>query len=126
VPGLAAKPIIDIVLAVADPADEPAYVPALEGEGFVLRVREPHWYEHRLLKKPNANVHVFTPVCPEIERMLAFRNLLRRDDTERELYLHAKRDLAARTWKYVQNYADAKTAVVEEITARALAAERGS
>jgi len=32
VPGLIAKPIIDILLVVADSADEPSYVPALEGQ----------------------------------------------------------------------------------------------
>ncbi len=41
VPGLAAKPRIDIVLTVADSADEAAYVPALETAGCVLRIREP-------------------------------------------------------------------------------------
>jgi GrpB-like predicted nucleotidyltransferase (UPF0157 family) len=41
VPGLAAKPIIDMLLAVADSADEPAYVPAMEAAGYMLRIREP-------------------------------------------------------------------------------------
>ena len=35
------------------------------------------------------------------------------------LYESAKRDLATKDWKYVQNYADAKSAVVGEINARA-------
>jgi GrpB-like predicted nucleotidyltransferase (UPF0157 family) len=122
VPGLAAKPIIDIVLAVADSADEPAYVPDLEAAGYVLRIREPDWYEHRVFKGPdtNVNMHVFTAGCPEIDRMLAFRDRLRSDDAERELYERTKRELAARQWRYVQNYADAKTEVVQAITARAL------
>lgn len=50
VPGLAAKPIIDVDLTVADPNDEPAYVPALQSAGFELRVREPWWYGHRVLR----------------------------------------------------------------------------
>jgi GrpB-like predicted nucleotidyltransferase (UPF0157 family) len=122
--GLAAKPIIDIVLVVADPADEAAYVPALESAGYVLRVREPDWHEHRLLKGPdaNANVHVFSPGCVEIERMLLFRDWLRRDPADRELYERTKRDLAQQEWKYVQHYADAKSDVVEGIIARARAA----
>src|SRR4051794_15353366 len=61
VPGLAAKPIIDVLLAVADSSDEPAYVPALEASGYVLRIREPEWFEHRMLIRgdPDAQVHVF-------------------------------------------------------------------
>jgi len=123
VPGLAAKPLIDIVLVVADSAHEEAYVPSLEAAGYVLRIREPDWNEHRLLKGPdtNVNVHTFSDRCPEIERMLAFRNWLRTHDDDRDLYLSAKRELAMQEWKFVQNYADAKSAVVEEIVARATA-----
>jgi len=120
VPGLIAKPIIDIVLAVADSTDEEAYVPALEDAGYVLRIREPDWFEHRLLKDqdPSVNLHVFSAGCPEIDRMLRFRDRLRTNDADRELYARAKRELAEQNWEYVQNYADAKTSVVEEILER--------
>ena len=127
VPGLAAKPIIDILLAVADSADEAAYVPALEAVGYVLRIREPEFHEHRMFKgaNPNVNLHCYSDGCPEIDRMIEFRNWLRAHDGDRLLYERTKRELAARTWKYVQDYADAKTAVVEEILARSFrAAER--
>jgi GrpB-like predicted nucleotidyltransferase (UPF0157 family) len=122
VPGLAAKPVIDIDLVVADSSDEDAYVPPLEAAGYVLRIREPDWYEHRLFKGPdtNVNIHTFSTGCEEVERMVAFRDWLRTHDDDRELYLSAKRELAAREWKYVQNYADAKSEVVEEIVAQAL------
>ena len=85
VPGLAAKPIIDIVLVVANSADEPAYIPDLEAAGYVLRVREPNWYQHRLFKGPDTdiNLHVFSSGCPEIERVLVFRNWLRRNAADR-------------------------------------------
>ena len=123
IPGLAAKPIIDIILVVPDSADEPAYVSALEAAGYVLRVREPAWFEHRVLKgtDPKVNLHVFSPGCPEVERMLLFRDHLRRDQRDRDLYERTKRELAQRDWKYVQHYADTKTDVVTEITNRALA-----
>ena len=128
VPGLPAKPIIDILLAVPDSSDEAAYVPPLEAAGYVLRIREPEWFEHRLFKGPNTstNVHVFTEGSPEIARMLAFRDWLRSQDADRLLYERTKRELAARDWKYVQHYADAKTDVVEAIIARALAAAADS
>jgi GrpB-like predicted nucleotidyltransferase (UPF0157 family) len=121
VPGLAAKPIIDIVLVVADSADEAAYVPALEAAGYVLRIREPDWFEHRLLKGPdaNANVHVFSADCQETERMLMFRDWVRENAADRELYERTKRELAQQEWTYVQHYADAKSEVVEAIIARA-------
>jgi GrpB-like predicted nucleotidyltransferase (UPF0157 family) len=123
VPGLPAKPIIDIVLAVPDSTDEAAYVPPMEAAGYVLRIREPEWFEHRLFKgvDPASNIHVFTIGTAEIDRMLAFRDWLRSHDDDRLLYERTKRDLAARDWKYVQHYADAKTDVVAAIMARALA-----
>lgn len=122
VPGLAAKPLIDIVLVVADTTDEEAYVPPLEGAGYVLRIREPDWFEHRLFKGPdtNVNVHTFSDGCEEVERMVGFRDWLRTHDDDRDRYFTAKRELAQREWKYVQNYADAKSAVVQEILARAV------
>jgi len=124
VPGLAAKPLIDILLVVADSADEPSYVAALEAAGYVLRIREPDWYQHRLFKGPDidVNLHVLSAGCPEIARMLCFRDWLRRDEADRRLYQGVKRDLASRDWRHVQDYADAKGRVVEEILARALAA----
>ena len=75
----------------------------------------------RMFKGPDTdiNLHVYTSGCPEIDRVLLFRNWLRSNASDRLLYERTKRDLASRDWKYMQNYADAKTAVVEEILARA-------
>jgi GrpB-like predicted nucleotidyltransferase (UPF0157 family)/predicted enzyme related to lactoylglutathione lyase len=118
-----AKPVIDLVLGVPDSADETAYVAALESLGYTVRAREPEWHEHRLLRhdEPSTNLHVFTAGSPEIDRMLAFRDQLRRDPADRALYLATKRDLAAREWAVVQDYADAKREVVESILERAFA-----
>jgi GrpB-like predicted nucleotidyltransferase (UPF0157 family) len=123
VPGLAAKPIIDVVLVVADSADEEAYVPDLVAARYVLRLRERGWYEHRLLNglDPAVNLHVFSLGAEEVERMLAFRDLLRRDPGALLHYERTKRRLAAQTWRHTQDYADAKSAVVEELVARARA-----
>ena len=127
VPGLAAKPIIDVMLIVPDSSDEPAYVPDLEAAGYVLVIREPDWYQHRCFKGPdtNVNLHVYSPGCPEIERYLLFRDRLRTHPGDREHYQLAKRELAGRDWTYVQEYADAKSEVVESIIARARAAATG-
>jgi GrpB-like predicted nucleotidyltransferase (UPF0157 family) len=121
VPGLPAKPIVDIVLEVPDSSDESSYVPDLEGAGYSVVIREPEWYEHRVFKGPdtNVNLHTFTAGCEEVDTMLLFRDHLRANAADRELYACTKRELAAYDWKYVQQYADAKTAVVQEIMERA-------
>ena len=121
VPGLAAKPIIDINLVVENSADEDAYAPHLEAAGYVLRVREPDWFEHRMFRgdDPRVNLHVYSVGCEEVDAMRAFRDHLRTNAADREPYERTKRELAAQEWKYVQNYADAKTAVVQEILSRA-------
>ena len=120
-PGLAAKPVVDILLVVADSADEQAYVPALETANYRLKIREPEWYEHRMFKGPDTdvNLHVFSSGCPEVDRMLMFRDWLRGHATDRDLYERTKLDLAHGEWKEVQEYADAKTAIVKEIVGRA-------
>ena len=122
VPDLVAKPIIDLVLVVADSANEASYVPALEAEGYVLRIREPEWFEHRLLKGPDTeiNLHVFSDGAVEVARMITFRDHLRGDIADRRRYAKVKQELAQQHWKYVQNYADAKSAIVAEIMERAL------
>ncbi|MFC8074079.1 GNAT family N-acetyltransferase [Streptomyces sp. NPDC057307] len=126
VPGLPAKPVVDMLLIVADPGDEASYVPALESVGYTVAVREPDWYEHRVLRKQDldpsassANLHVLPAGCPEVDRMLRFRDRLRTHPGDRELYAETKRGLARQEWKYLQNYADAKTEVVERILERA-------
>ena len=121
VPALAAKPVIDILLVVADSADEDAYAGALSADGYILRIREPEWHQHRMFNGPDTavNLHVFSSGCPEIDRMLIFRDRLRSHPADRELYQRTKLALARQEWKTVQDYADAKTAVVEEIMCRA-------
>jgi GrpB-like predicted nucleotidyltransferase (UPF0157 family) len=92
VPGLAAKPVIDMDLTISDPAHEAAYVPSLESAGFVLVIREPRWHEHRCLRlsDPRANLHVFGPDCPEVVRHRMFRDWLVAHPDDCELYQRAK------------------------------------
>jgi GrpB-like predicted nucleotidyltransferase (UPF0157 family) len=121
VPGLGAKPKIDITLVVPDSTDEDAYLSALEAAGYRFLMREPDWFEHRLLVRdePLVNLHVFTVGCPEIDQMTGFRDWLRTHRDECDLYERVKRELAARDWEIVQDYADAKTDIVTEIKRRA-------
>lgn len=127
VPGLSAKPIVDMVLEVADSSDEAAWVPDLERAGFRVRTREPDWFEHRVMwvvdepgeRMVDVNLHVFSAGCPETVRMLGFRDHLRSNADDRELYEATKHRLAGQRWTFVQDYADAKSEVVTEILARA-------
>ena len=79
VPGLAAKPIVDMLVVVPDSADEDAYLPAMERAGYALRVREPGFEEHRMFRTPerDVHVHVLSAGSREIERYLRFRDALR-------------------------------------------------
>jgi GrpB-like predicted nucleotidyltransferase (UPF0157 family) len=121
VPGLAAKPIIDIDLAVPNSADESTYVPQLEAAGYLLIIREPDWHEHRLFKGPdtNINLHVFSPGSPETHRHKVFRDWLRTHDDDRNLYARTKLDLASREWSDIRGYTDAKDDVIDAIYLRA-------
>ncbi len=96
----------------------------LEAAGYRLVIRKPEWHQHRVFKGPdtNINLHVFTTGSPEVVRVLLFRDWLRSHDDDRLRYQAAKRELAVRSWAYVQNYADVKSEVVESIIARARAA----
>jgi len=119
VPGLAAKPIIDVLVVVPDAADESAYLPPLEAAGYVLRVREPDWNQHRMFRthEKDAHVHVYSDGCPEIQRILTFRDRLRRNIDDRRRYEQTKRELAAKELSDMNAYADAKTEVIESILA---------
>lgn len=122
VPGLAAKPIIDIDVLVEDSSHEATYLPALLAAGYVLRVREPDWHEHRMFRTPefDVHVHIFSPGCVEVARHLAFRNHLRSHAEDRLRYGALKRRLAKEDWPDMNAYARAKSELVEEIIARAL------
>ncbi len=127
VPGLAAKAVIDVDLTVADSADEAAYVPALEAIGFQLRIREPGWHEHRMLRseRPSVHLHVFSPGCPELIRHQMFRDWLRDHVDERRRYEQAKVEAAEASTaagEHVMDYNQRKEAVIREIYARMFAA----
>jgi len=121
VPKLAAKPIIDILVVVEDSGLEAAYLPALVNAGYVLRVREPDWHQHRMFRTPDLDVHVhiFSAGCVEIRRQLAFRDRLRSSVEDRSLYESVKKKLAKEDWPDMNAYAQAKSDVIEQIILRA-------
>jgi GrpB-like predicted nucleotidyltransferase (UPF0157 family) len=127
VPGLAAKPIIDIDLTVADPGREQDYLPALERIGFRLVIREPWWYGHRVLRsdEPRCNLHVFGFDSPELVKHRIFRDWLRGNPGERDLYAAVKRQAAAEAnahGEHEMQYNARKQQVIREIYHRAFVA----
>jgi GrpB-like predicted nucleotidyltransferase (UPF0157 family) len=127
VPGLAAKPVIDIDLTVADPGRERDYVPALEAIGFRLTIREPWWHGHRMLQAddPPCNLHVFGVDSPELIRHRIFRDWLRGNPGDRDRYAAVKRQAAAAAnaaGEHVMQYNARKQHVIREIYHRAFEA----
>jgi GrpB-like predicted nucleotidyltransferase (UPF0157 family) len=117
VPGLAAKPIIDVLVTVADIQDEPRYLPALQRAGYVLRVREPG---HRMVRTAglDVHVHIWPDGDPAVTAYLAFRNRLRSSIAHRDFYAATKRRLAQQDWPTMDDYADAKSDVILQILNR--------
>ncbi len=127
VPGLAAKPVIDIDLTVADPDREQDYIPALETIGFRLVIREPWWYRHRALvsDEPRCNLHVFGYESPEPVRHRIFRDWLRGNPDDRDRYAAAKRQAAAEAnagGEHVMQYNARKQQVIRDIYHKAFIA----
>jgi len=116
-PGLPAKPIIDVLLTVADIEDEPRYLPALQGAGYVLRVREPG---HRMVRTPGLDVHVhlLPDGDPAVTAYLALRNRLRSSIADRDFLAATKRRITQQDWPTMGHYADAKSDVTHQIPSR--------
>jgi len=121
VPGLAAKPIVDILVEMDDVEDESSYLGALEAAGYRLRVREPG---HRMFRTParDVHVHLWPTGSADVDRHVAFRDWLRAHPEDRRLYERTKLELASRPWRDMNYYAGAKTPVIEEIMGRARSA----
>jgi len=121
VPGLIAEPIIDMQLLVENAGDESTYAPDLIAAGYILRIREPDWDEHHVVKgtDPDVNRHLFARGSSRARSHLAFRDRLHASNEDRDLYAQTKQRLAEQDWTFVQNYADAKNDIVDEILSRA-------
>jgi GrpB-like predicted nucleotidyltransferase (UPF0157 family) len=118
VPGLAAKPIIDVLVTVEDITAEEDYLDQLLSAGYELRVREPG---HRLVRTAarDVHVHVLEEGDEAADDYLLFRDRLRADPEDRDLYERTKRALVEQDWADMNAYADAKTDVIVGIKERA-------
>ncbi len=117
VPGLWAKPMIDIDLTVADSADEEAWLPDLKASDFLLRLREPEWEEHRLFGStaPAGRLHIFSAGAREPQRHVMFRNWLRTHAEDRDEYAAVKREIAAQGFTDGMLYNNAKAWFVYDL-----------
>jgi GrpB-like predicted nucleotidyltransferase (UPF0157 family) len=118
VPDLAAKPIVDILVEIDDIENDAEYRSSLEAAGYALRVLEP---QHRMYRTSarDVHVHIWPSGSDGVRRHLAFRDWLRSHPEDRQLYERTKQELAARPWRDMNYYAEAKTPVIEEIMSRA-------
>ncbi|MQW75561.1 GrpB family protein [Nocardioides sp. dk4132] len=118
VPGLAAKPIIDILVVVEDITGEEDYLSQLVDAGYELRVREPG---HRMVRTSARDIHVHIVEAgdPAADDYLLLRDHLRAHPDDRALYERTKRSLIAEDWVDMNAYAEAKTEVIAAIKARA-------
>ncbi|MFG1603203.1 GrpB family protein [Actinoplanes sp. NPDC049265] len=123
VPGLPAKPIIDIDVLVADTGDESRYLPPLEAAGFRLLLREPWWYGHRMLidDVEDLHLHVWPPDSPEAVRHRLFRDWLRTHPEDRDRYAETKRRVSHETAERPGDYTLAKNEVIDQIFDRVFA-----
>jgi GrpB-like predicted nucleotidyltransferase (UPF0157 family) len=123
VAGLAAKPVIDIHVAVADADDEPTYVPSIESVGVALRSRdEGHRYFRPAGTRPReVQVHVSSAGSDWIARHVLFRDFLRADATTRIAYGALKVRLAAEYRDDRIAYNEAKSAFILDALDRARA-----
>jgi GrpB-like predicted nucleotidyltransferase (UPF0157 family) len=122
VPGLAAKPIIDIDVLLKSPKDLPPVIAKLKAVG----------YEHQgtlgvpgrdAFKAPGHDIHHHLYLCStlgtEFLRHIAFRNFLRAHPADAEDYARLKRSLAGKFSVDRQTYTHAKTDFIQEILRRA-------
>ncbi len=123
VPGLAAKPILDIQVTVVDLEDEGAYVPAIDRAGVALRSRDAaHRYFRPAPGRPrDVQIHVCAAGGDWERDHLDFRDYLRSNDEARDAYGNLKKALAVQYPDDRLAYTEAKTAFVTDALCRARA-----
>jgi GrpB-like predicted nucleotidyltransferase (UPF0157 family) len=129
IPGIAAKPVIDVEISVADIEDEAAFVPQIEALGWVLRSRE---QGHRYFRDPagtprRVQVHVCQVGSKWEREHLLFRDYLRTHPERARAYEDLKRAASKRYETNRLAYTEAKGPFIEETLslAEAWAAETG-
>ncbi|WDP88883.1 MAG: GrpB family protein [Desulfobacter sp.] len=115
VPGLAAKPTIDILIEIVDtPANRASIIAAMEDEGYIHMKEQSHLmmvkgYTPAGMEIPSFHIHMGSPGFPKLEEMIRFRDILRADRAAARDYETLKRSLARRYRTDRETYTQAKT-----------------
>lgn len=121
VPGLAAKPILDIDIVVTG-ISVPLAIAALEKGGYIYYGTWGIPDRHALrmpAQDPAVNLYVCVEKCLAIRNHIAVRDLLRKDEELRDEYSAVKLQLAQREWENMMAYSEAKNSILGKILARA-------
>ncbi|MGF6690584.1 GrpB-like predicted nucleotidyltransferase (UPF0157 family) [Metapseudomonas resinovorans] len=118
VPGLAAKPEIDVLVVVSEHRDEPAKKTFMTTLGYVRgsNLSEGHHFYRRDVDEVRTHkVHVCINGHPQIARMLRFRELLRSDSVIRQQYQELKLQLEASNREGIGEYLAGKAPFIDEV-----------
>lgn len=126
IPGLAAKPIIDVMVGVAAIEAARSFVPLLEGIGYVFWSDSPHRDRLFFVKgmppygpRRTHHVHVFEINSELWQRRLLFRDYLRSHPDAKQDYEVLKRQLAAEFRTDREAYTERKRGFIDAIVAKA-------
>lgn len=126
IPGLPAKPIIDVLMEVADLESLDAATPALEALGYEAMgeygiPRRRYFRRNDASGKRTNHVHAFEVGTADVQRHLAFRDYMIAHPVAASAYGELKRELAQRHPDDIEAYMDSKDAFVKEHQAQAIA-----
>jgi GrpB-like predicted nucleotidyltransferase (UPF0157 family) len=127
VPGLGAKPIIDIMVAVSRLADAQACIEPLQSLGYEYvpeyedELPERRYFRKGPLEKQTHHLHMVELTSEFWERHLLFRDYLRTHPQEAQQYHKLKKELAAKFGSDTVAYTDAKTPFIRSVEAKARA-----
>ncbi len=121
VPGLGAKPIIDIMVAVRHLSDADQCIQSLQSIGYeYVPEHEVQIPERRYFRKAHRHLHMVEPTSDFWRRHLFFRDHLRSHPKVAREYYELKKQLASECGLDRKAYTDAKTAFIQSIVARAI------
>ena len=124
IPGIYAKPIIDVLVEVSDLAEADARSSAMQSLGYEV-MGEFGIACRRYFRKDNQlgirthHIHTFAVGTAEVERHLAFRDYLIAHPEEAQQYSELKRKLAEQHPQNMDGYIAGKDSFIKELDQRA-------
>jgi GrpB-like predicted nucleotidyltransferase (UPF0157 family) len=120
IPGMLAKPEIDILVILKDNADFASYFKKIETVGYTFRGEEPgvqgHWYFSKNQNQRRTHkLHLCGPTHPCVSDQLTFRNFLRKNTDRAQEYATLKKKLAESNASGMSEYLEKKAPFIQEI-----------